>query len=780
MPLDDTTTTLLDMLHRGGTFGYWWTSENKQSTWWMVDAREPLPSDKHNIYFGVHPTTTIPETNPRGEPAESRYVRAQLGVIAAVNCLYTEFDAKDFGGDKSAAKSKAESLVPPPSVMIDSGGGYHLYWLFEEPWILKGEKSRAHAKKLQAAWVAYAGGDAAAKDLARVLRVPGTHNYKYKPAPVVTVVLADFDRLYSPAELAAHCRDELDALDVPASGGQNGLSTTNGTSHYAATGDARVDRYVRAALDGEVGEVLRAPAGMKHDVIRNSAVKLGTLVARGLLDEQQAFRELANAASLHRNDVRDTERTILDGLAYGKQHPRDIPEPHYTASIPTRFVADSDQPVEEQAKTLPTLLRADALHQIPPAEAIIANLLYINTLHQWFGAPGSGKSYLALDVAATLAALGKRVIYVAAEAIEDYEARLDAWQSHHKQQATELYFWCQPLILANPKDVQTFLAAIHDLKPELIVFDPLADCMTGLDESSAKDMSIATHALHTIRRATRAALLVLHHTGWSTDHERGHSILRGTCRVVVRIEAREDGLIRMTCEKKNHGRKFDPRSFRLVEAGTKGNVTPLPAYMVMAGRLRLTENLLRILEALTTEPLRNGATHTDLKNDTNMTAGTLNRALTALSEAGYIYAEEKNRSQKYKLSRQGRDVLDLALEEQNGSWKNSGRTLEESGRAWNWQIASSTVLGDTDAVLPNSSNSLPPPSEYIYPTDIYSEVDLDGKNSSTSFRDISWFDAEDASADDDPLFPEPNLEPTAPDAPGLIGRLRARQEGETA
>jgi predicted transcriptional regulator len=302
-------------------------------------------------------------------------------------------------------------------------------------------------------------------------------------------------------------------------------------------------------------------------------------------------------------------------------------------------------------------------------------------------------------------------------------------------------------------------------------------------------MSIATFALHTIRRATRAALLVIHHTGWNQDHERGHSILRGTCRVVVRIEAREDGLIRMVCEKKNQGRKFDPRSFRLVEAGTKGDVTPLPAYMVMAGRLRLTDRLIRILEALTTEPLRNGATHTDLKNDSNMPAGTLNRALTVLSDAGYIYADLHGKTIKYKLSKQGRDVLDMVNEEQNGGWKSSGRILEEGGRDWNWQIASSTDLEHTGAILPNASTILPTTPEYIYPTDIYSGLDTDTQNPSTGFRDVDWFSVDAAAEDDEPLFPETEVDlqaeleleaQSAPDGSGLIARLRARQEGEAA
>ena len=793
MTLGPTATQLLDLLHRGGTYGYWWTMEGKASTWWEVGARAPLPTGRCNIYFGVHPTTAIPETNPRGEPAPPRAVRAQLGVIAAINCLYTEFDAKDFPNGKDGARAAADAVQPQPSVLIDSGGGYHLYWLFDKPWVLGGDEDRERAKQLQAAWVAYTGGDPVVKDLARVLRVPGTRNYKYTPVPVVSVVYADFSGVFTHDELAAHCRAELAALSTSfASGGQIGAPYSNGTSHYARRDD-RLDRYVRVALDGEVGRVLRAQAGMKHDEIRTAAINLGTLVARGVLDESLAFDELARAADAHRADVRDSHRTILDGIAYGKQHPRDIPEPR-SADEParrTRLSDSGEEDVPSEGERLPVLLRADALHQLPPAEAIIPNLLYVNTLHQWFGAPGSGKSFLALDVAATVAQT-RRVVYIAAEAIEDYESRLDAWQAHYGRGAGELYFWRLPLALADDRAIEQFIATVIGLEPAVVVLDPLADCMTGLDESSARDMSIAVYALNTIRRRTRAAVLAIHHTGWNQDHERGHSILRGACRVVVRVEASEDGLIRIICEKKNHGRKFDPRSFRLVSAGTKGGAVPLPARMVMPGKLRLTDKLLRVLEAMTTEPLRKGATHTDLVKGTDIPAATLNRILTALSDAGYITSEELGRSTKYRLTARAHDALTVAGEDEGGSWNGVGSAMEEGGRTWNWEIASSGGLPLATAVLPSSSISLPhsPP---FPPLGGEGGVDGESKSSSTAtaavpgvyssepadgpqirgFRAVDWFDAPrepDAPAEDE-LFPEP-----APDAAGLIERLRAQRE----
>ncbi len=106
----------------------------------------------------------------------------------AVNCLFAEFDYKDFDNDKERTKMVIRKLPIAPSYVVRSGGGYHLYWLLDEPWHMDRPDILDEAKRLQADWVAFVGGDEGAKDLARVLRLPGTKNYKYDPARDVELV----------------------------------------------------------------------------------------------------------------------------------------------------------------------------------------------------------------------------------------------------------------------------------------------------------------------------------------------------------------------------------------------------------------------------------------------------------------------------------------------------------------------------------------------------------------------------------------------------------------
>jgi hypothetical protein len=240
--IDTQTGQLLAHLRRGGNYSYIWAAsqqknENndplwKATTWCNGAGPSETPDDQHaqygpvHLYFGVHPTKILPKERMRDgklKPIHPGNARAIIEEIAAVNCLFGEFDAKDFGGSKEAAWAHIEGLPALPSVIIDSGGGYHCYWLLDEPYLLTTDQERQHAKDVQARWVAFVQSDDDSKDLARVLRIPGTLNYKYDPARPITFVSFDLSRLYTldtlegelpPVEPRQEKRDRANLLDL--------------------------------------------------------------------------------------------------------------------------------------------------------------------------------------------------------------------------------------------------------------------------------------------------------------------------------------------------------------------------------------------------------------------------------------------------------------------------------------------------------------------------------------------------------------------------------------
>ena len=235
------------------------TKTSKRTHWFPTDQTPPIPSGwAGNIYFGVHPN------RQRNED----WQRSRNDEIDVINCVFAEVDGKDMAQpaevdiDAALTAVKAEDLVrvrreqaagnnakqnpaatlrkmayaaakltifnqdrehynelarhhvmdiePRPSAIVFSGGGWHLYWLLKEPFTIDtGDptttaENRARAKQLQHSWVKFVGGDDGAKDLARVLRVPGTPNRKkaYAPNyPLVEFTHLDYFIEYTISEL---------------------------------------------------------------------------------------------------------------------------------------------------------------------------------------------------------------------------------------------------------------------------------------------------------------------------------------------------------------------------------------------------------------------------------------------------------------------------------------------------------------------------------------------------------------------------------------------------
>ena len=97
--------------------------------------------------------------------------------IASINSLHVEIDFKGILQSKRAILAVLRSLKIKPSVVVFSGHGFHLYWLYDRP--LGREHIRTHEALLKQATRALAG-DMSAAEVARVLRLPGSHNSKYE------------------------------------------------------------------------------------------------------------------------------------------------------------------------------------------------------------------------------------------------------------------------------------------------------------------------------------------------------------------------------------------------------------------------------------------------------------------------------------------------------------------------------------------------------------------------------------------------------------------------
>jgi hypothetical protein len=106
--------------------------------------------------------------------------------LCEARCLWVDIDWKDFQGGEHEAHEIVEAFAPKPSIIVQSGNGWHLYFLLAEPVALDNDDDiRQFERRLKGLCLALRG-DRAAAEAARLLRVPHTFNRKYGKETEVT------------------------------------------------------------------------------------------------------------------------------------------------------------------------------------------------------------------------------------------------------------------------------------------------------------------------------------------------------------------------------------------------------------------------------------------------------------------------------------------------------------------------------------------------------------------------------------------------------------------
>lgn len=177
------------------------------------------------------------------------------------------------------------------------------------------------------------------------------------------------------------------------------------------------------------------------------------------------------------------------------------------------------------------LLSWAELRDLPGPTWLIKDILPDRALGQLFGATGGGKTFVALEMALSVATgedfLGiykttpGRVVYVAAESARGLKKRIEAWLHHRRLDGDALELFRvldRELPLGDRDNVADFVRAIREAFPgkdaALVVLDTQARCTEGMEENAAKDMGLAMAAAGHIGRETGATVTLVHHTGY--------------------------------------------------------------------------------------------------------------------------------------------------------------------------------------------------------------------------------------------------------------------------
>ena len=159
-----------------------------------------------DVWIRVCPVAERIEGKARGKAKDS----------VALPALYIDLDVgkENAPATREDALALLAELVPvPPTMLVNSGNGLHCYFVLAEP-ITDFEQMR----QVMRCWKTWIQGEAkergfkidSAFDLARVLRVPGTLNFKAEPLPV-ELPECHPDRLYSVDDLLPDGWDDPNA-----------------------------------------------------------------------------------------------------------------------------------------------------------------------------------------------------------------------------------------------------------------------------------------------------------------------------------------------------------------------------------------------------------------------------------------------------------------------------------------------------------------------------------------------------------------------------------------
>ena len=161
---------------------------NKLSYWCRTveeaEALVPLAAEqRQDLYYGVAlADEEMVDARAEEKGYDRKYIRTTNASAREVPGLWLDLDWKGGWGEEEASAFLHALL--PPSVLVRTGHGHHGYWLFDRPRRIQADTCHGFQRWVQSQAPYHIDKTG---DLARILRVPGTMNYKGDPVPVEVV-----------------------------------------------------------------------------------------------------------------------------------------------------------------------------------------------------------------------------------------------------------------------------------------------------------------------------------------------------------------------------------------------------------------------------------------------------------------------------------------------------------------------------------------------------------------------------------------------------------------
>jgi len=298
------------------------------------------------------------------------------------------------------------------------------------------------------------------------------------------------------------------------------------------------------------------------------------------------------------------ETKVQNGYSYNTSPPGNITPAYKVAKAQNLF-----KPVERELPSGRELSsgkfrfadRAGMRHIRPP-EWLIHDFLPSGAFALLVGAPGTFKTFVALDIALSVATganfpwtglwndIGKTgsVLYVLGEGRPEFNKRVEAWERTHWRGAeVENIILADPvpLVSAGEDEWNQFIDGALALRPdgyELIVLDTVGRSMQGMNENAQENVSLLTQRAEMLQRALGGTMLALHHSSSGEDgavKARGSSVFYGDPDTVIHLERPDKAYnVKLTMAKQKDAPEWGkPKWLKLQEVELAPKVTSLVA-----------------------------------------------------------------------------------------------------------------------------------------------------------------------------------------------------------
>ena len=210
------------------------------------------------------------------------------------------------------------------------------------------------------------------------------------------------------------------------------------------------------------------------------------------------------------------------------------------------------------------------LLRLPPPTYQVDGVIPEGALVGLYGAPGHGKSFVAVDLAMSIGTgtpwLGRPVqkgfaVYISAEGGAGIGKRVHVWLKEHRLKANQarVAWLTESVVIGHETEsldrLFMRLQKEVDEHPSLFVIDTLARCFEG-NENQQEDMGRFIAGVDQMRKEFKSTVVVVHHTGKDGSSERGSTAFRGAVDTMLHVRMPEQGQIVVSCEKQKDDENF--------------------------------------------------------------------------------------------------------------------------------------------------------------------------------------------------------------------------------